>query len=90
MAKSVPEKRPRKPRTLEERVAHLEHTLERVERIFMATAAELTAAVAALTDAVAKVPAPVPQLITQDELDAATAGVTQATTDLAAKTPPTP
>jgi hypothetical protein len=71
----------------------LEHRVLRLEKLtedLMATAADLTAAVAALTDAVAKVPAPAPQLITQDELDANTAGVTKATADLQAKTPPTP
>lgn len=52
----------------------------------MATAADLTAAVAALTDAVANLPPPAPQLIDQPTLDAATQGVTDATAALKAKT----
>jgi hypothetical protein len=76
----------RQPASLTHRVIRLEKLVEE----FMSTAADLTAAVAALTDAVAKLPAPMPQLISQAELDAATTGVTTATADLAAKTPPTP
>jgi predicted metal-dependent HD superfamily phosphohydrolase len=68
---------------------HLHHLAHLIEAI-MSTAADLTKAVADLTDVVAKLPAPQPQLITQAELDAATTGVTAATADIAAKTPPTP
>ncbi len=56
----------------------------------MSTAADLTAAVADLTQTVANLPAPAPALITQTELDANTQGVLDATAALKAKTPPTP
>lgn len=54
------------------------------------TATDLAAAVAALEKTVAEFPAPAAQLITQAELDDATARVTAANAALAAKIPPTP
>jgi Tfp pilus assembly protein FimV len=95
----LPGARKKKPTVVEElrelkhRVHRLEHELKRQEHkleLAVATAAELTASVAALTAAVAAFPAPAPQLITQEELDAAKSGVDQAVTDLQAKVPPTP
>jgi len=64
------------------RHAPLLHALERL----LMTAADLTAAVAALTEAVANLPTPVPALITQAELDASTQGVQDATAAIVAKT----
>ncbi len=50
----------------------------------------LTAAVSTLTTTIANLPASTPPVSQQPAIDALTAQVTQATTDLTTKFPPTP
>jgi phage shock protein A len=84
-----------KGHTTPERIKHLEHKVDHLESLIARQATDileltmnaqdLANAVAELKTAVEHLPAPGPQLITQDELDEAVAGVTDATAALNAR-----
>lgn len=80
--------RPPREASSSKQLRHLQHRVHELEERLTMTAADLTAALAALKQTVDNLPASAPALIDQATLDAAVQSVTDTTAELKAKTAP--